>query len=38
VTKRTYQEEKTATTDVRTEEVDIEEPQGSKGHVYPPAL
>jgi len=38
LTKQTFQEEKTATTDVRKEEIDIEEPKGSKGHLHPPAL
>jgi uncharacterized protein (TIGR02271 family) len=31
VTKRTFQEEKTATTDVRKEEIDIEEPRATDG-------
>jgi uncharacterized protein (TIGR02271 family) len=36
LTKQTFQEEKTATTDVRREEVDIEEPKGSRGQLHPP--
>jgi len=37
VTKQTFQEEQTATTDVRKEEIDIEEPKGTRGHLHPPA-
>jgi len=37
VTKQTFQEEKTATTEVRREEIDIEEPKASKGYLHPPA-
>jgi uncharacterized protein (TIGR02271 family) len=36
LTKQTFQEEKTATTDVRREEIDIEGPKGSKGYLHPP--
>ena len=36
VTKQTFQEEKTATTEVRREEIDIEAPKGSSGYLHPP--